>query len=166
MDEKIDLNRVGCIVRVYLKNGYVYQGTIEVWSKEAGIFIKTPVGELVEIVDPKDISAVSYILKKDGGLMREEDKRPVIPAPAEDAETDKEKIDDCDDACSPFKDEEPDLNNIVSKIHSVVEYHKMKAASEREMAAAKLRSPTCTAKPVVYDDAISVLQSLKNNIRK
>jgi hypothetical protein len=132
-------NKIGKFIRIYMKNGYVFHGTIQSWSKKEGIELKSTKGELVVIPSIAEIAAYVLIIKQDGSFLQEK----------------------------PSSEPEPQLENNSNeqndRIKSLVELHKLKAAEELEITRSKMRSPIGTSKLVEYD-TISVLQSLKNNI--
>jgi len=153
-------DRIGCVVRVHMLNGLIFTGTVLMWD-EAVVYLSTVSGELVEITRTQDISAVVYIVKKDGNLLREDDLKKKNAKP----QLMKEQKEESKEQEKPSDQPTTRKNELVERVKSLAELQKLKAISEREAAKAKLKTSHATAKPVEYHDPISILQSFKNNIR-
>jgi len=132
------MSREGSFVRVYLKNGCIFQGVIQSWSIENGIVLKNMNKEIIEIPFYTEVCAVVSISKPDGTILKESKTIELTPETTPD-----------------------DSENI--KIKSLVELYKMKSESERECARAKLKSQTCTGVAVEYEPTISMLRTLANS---
>lgn len=126
---------LGRFIKVYMKNGLIFHGAVKDWE-EKQIIIKSLQGEVVTIIY-SEVCAYTFIEKNNGKFLKEKED-------GEGVESEDKSID---------------------RISSLVELHKLKAESERELARSKLRSPIGTAQQVEYD-TISVLRSLANNPRK
>ncbi len=139
---KMDEDKTGRFVRVYMKNGHVFHGAVQSWSNEDGVALKSTQGERIIIPCISEISAYVFIVKQDGTCLKERSTKDP----------------------EPTVEKAPEETN-VDRIKSLVELHKLKAATELEMARSKLRAPTCTSDLVEYD-TVSVLRTLKDNPRK
>lgn len=151
-------DRIGCVVRVHMMNGVIFTGIVLMWDSTC-VYLSTQAGELIEIRRTEDISAVVYIVKKDGSLLHEKDlnrknSKPRLTKEQKDAEEETTE--------TVQKTQE---KKSVERLKSLAELQKLKAISEREMASAKLKTSHVTAKPVEYHDPVSILQSLKNDTR-
>lgn len=136
-------DKIGRFVKIYMKNSLMFYGAVQSWSKDDGVSIKSTNGEIVCIPFLSEVCAYVFIMKKDGTFLRENSKDDVEPT--------VERIPE---------------ETFVDRTKSLVELHKLKAASELELARTKLKNPICTTEAVEYNDGIQFLQSLKNDPRK
>lgn len=72
------MDRIGLLVRVYMKNGTVFTGAVRLWSKKDGVLLASPTGEIIEIYSFDDICAVVYI-EKNGEPMKENNSEDLVP---------------------------------------------------------------------------------------
>jgi len=168
-----DEEHIGRFIKIYLKNGHIFHGSVIFWSDEI-VKLKSVQNEIIVIKDAKDISAYIFIQKANGEFLLDnniikktnerikenetkEDRTKEDRTKEDRTEEDKRKLDEMKDDLEIKK---------INKIKDLIPLYNLRAEAERQAAKAKLKTSTVTTSLVEYGDPISILRTFKNDTSK
>jgi hypothetical protein len=158
-----DEEYIGRFIKIYLKNGHIFHGSVIFWSDEI-VKLKSVQNEIIVIKDAKDISAYIFIQKANGeflldnNIIKNTNERIKENETKEDrTEEDKRKLDEMKDDLEIKK---------INKIKDLIPLYNLKAEAERQAAKTKLNTSTITTPLVEYGDPISILRTFKDDTSK
>jgi len=163
-----DEEHIGRFIKIYLKNGHIFHGSVIFWSDEI-VKLKSVQNEIIVIKDTKDISAYIFIQKANGEFLLDNNIIKNTNERIKENEMKEDKVEE--DKVEEDKVEEDKVKEDlelkkIKRIKDLIPLYNLRAEAERQAAKAKLKTSTVTTSLVEYGDPISILRTFKDDTSK